>query len=203
MFVYHLRHEDLQAARTAAHQLLEYSPADAWTYRELANIDTQLGRLDDALAEAEQARQLQPNSPESYCVLGFVHATSGRRDEARQACREAIRRSVDNEYAMGLLMACCESAESQREELAFVATELAIQVILGDGLLAFRRHANGVLDPVKLLEVLEEGKKVRPDLFQTWSALMWQLAEMGRLEEATQVAEEATPPLPDGAIHLV
>ena len=117
MFVYHLRHEDLQAARIAAHQLLEYSPADAWTYRELANIDTQLGRLDDALAEAEQARQLQPNSPESYCLLGYVHATSGRRDEARQACREALRRSVDNEYAMGLLMACCESAESQREAL--------------------------------------------------------------------------------------
>ena len=42
------RHEDLQAARHAALQLLEYSPADAWTYRELANIDTQLGRLDDA-----------------------------------------------------------------------------------------------------------------------------------------------------------
>jgi len=63
-------------------------------------------------------------------------------------------------------MACCESAEARREALAFVATELAVQVILGDGLLAFRRHASGVLDPAKLLEVLEEGKKVRPDLCQ-------------------------------------
>ena len=66
----------------------------------------------------------------------------------------------------------------------------------GDGLLAFRRHANGVLDPAKLLEVLQEGKEVRPDLYQTWSALMWQLADMGRVDEAVLVAEEASRRFP-------
>ena len=83
-----------------------------------------------------------------------------------------------------------------REELAFVATQLAIQVILGDGLLAFRRHANGVLDPARLLEVLEAGKAVRPDLARPGPPRCGSLPIWAGVEEAIAVAEEATRRFP-------
>ena len=92
MYVYHLRHDDLRAARLAAQQLLEHSPADAWTYRELANIDTQLGQLDDALAEAEQAGSC------SRTVRNRIRCSAScmpRRAGVTRRARRVGRRSAD------------------------------------------------------------------------------------------------------------
>ena len=52
----------------------------------------------------------------------------------------------------------------------------------GGGL--FRDVAYRVLDPEDLLARLREAQAARPDLWHAWSALIQQLADMQRLDEA-------------------
>jgi tetratricopeptide (TPR) repeat protein len=77
-----------------------------------------------------------------------------------------------------------------------VQQQLVKQTIFGDGLLAYRSHAREVLDAEELLTSLREALEARPDLWHAWSAVIAQLSEMGRLEEAERVANEAAERFP-------
>jgi hypothetical protein len=87
--------------------------------------------------------------------------------------------------------------------------ELERQVIYGDGLLAFREHAQHTLEPEDLLAALRRALEARPDLWHAWSAVTRQLLDMSRhsgeglelwqaawSEEALELARQATARFP-------
>ena len=70
------------------------------------------------------------------------------------------------------------------------------QMLLGDGLLAYRAWAYPVLDPEELLMTLREAHAERPDLWHAWSALAQQLSDMGHHDEALGILQEAVERFP-------
>jgi cellulose synthase operon protein C len=191
-----LRAEGAAAQEPALRHLLEIHPADAWARRELALALAAQGRFDEAFAELETAAALDPTFPACHTVRGRVCSLAGRREESRAAYREAIRLSVDSEPAIAALVGEAQTQAERREALALVEQELVRQVVFGGGLLAYRDFARYTLDPEELLASLRRGLEARPDLWQAWSAVINQLAEASKLDEALDLARQATTRFP-------
>ncbi len=191
-----LREADPAEMEAALRHLLVVNPADAWARRELALFLSRQGRHEEAVRESEEGERLEPTSPAAGWTKARVLGRAGRPAEAREACRTSIRLSVDFEPAIGELMSLCPSAAERRRELGFLHAELARQVIFGDGLLMYRTVARDTLEPAELLAALREGHAARPDLWQAWSALTQQCAELDRLDEALELAAGAVERFP-------
>jgi DNA-binding winged helix-turn-helix (wHTH) protein/TolB-like protein/Flp pilus assembly protein TadD len=107
------RREDNEQARAYYRKALERDPTFARAYAGLAKtyaMDYRLGApateaagaLDRAIELAEAARQIDPDIPQVYWALGFVHAQSRRHDQAIESLRRAIEldRSFADAYAL-------------------------------------------------------------------------------------------------------
>ena len=70
------------------------------------------------------------------------------------------------------------------------------QVNFGDGLLAYRAQASDLLDAESLLAALRTAHAARTDLWHAWSAVIQQLTNMNRLDDALQFAKDATERFP-------
>jgi tetratricopeptide (TPR) repeat protein len=196
LLVQWLQEDGPLATEPVVRHILDSHPTDAWAHRELVLILTDTGRLDEAAAELKIAEGLEPANPSYFTVLAHLGTVTGRIEEAKEAYRQAIRLSVDNSFAIAELIALCDSHAERREALAFVEQELVKQVVFGDGLLTFREQARFTLNPEELLALLQKGLSARPDLWHAWSAVIRQLADMGRLDEALDLAQQATARFP-------
>src|SRR5262249_31864186 len=184
------------ALEPAVRHLLDVHPADAWARRELALTLAQTGRFDEAFRELDLARDLEPASTSYFSVRGQVCDQAGRRAEAAAAFRAAVRLSVDNDYAIGRLLDCCDTLAARRDALHFVEAELVRQVTVGDGLLAYQYHARRAFEPDEVLALVQKALDARPDLWHAWSAVVRVLADVGRLDEADARVREATTRFP-------
>ncbi len=191
-----LRDENPAAAEPAVRRLLEIHPADAWGVRELAGLLSEQGRHDEAVLLLETARELEPASTREASVRGFVLERAGRHDEARAAYREAIRRDVDNEYAIGRLIETAAWHAQRMEALDLVLAELERQVTYGSGLLAFAQRARGTLGGDVLLATLVRAHESRPDLWHAWSAVINERLARKEHEEAERLAGAALERFP-------
>ncbi len=195
-WIYWLRDEGPAQSEMAIRRLLAIHPTDAWAHRELALVLSDQQRHAEALAQIEVARQFEPLHSSEASVRAQVLENAGRQAEANEAFREAIRRSVDNDFAISRLIAACDSPNDRRDALRFIESELARQVIFGDGLIAFARHAKRTLESDELLTALEKAWKARPDLWHAWAALIRHRIERKELEEALELANLAVARFP-------
>jgi Flp pilus assembly protein TadD len=69
----------------------------AEAHTALGNALSELGRLDEARKEHEQALEIDPNQHQAWVNLGVVHRLQGDLDEAERCYREALR--IAPEYA--------------------------------------------------------------------------------------------------------
>ena len=179
-------------AAEAAQELLRIEPSDAWAHRELAVALMRLERGEEALAAANEAAYIEPQSSFSYSIRGHIHHLRQNLAEARADFRRAVELSVDNDDAIKMLLNLARTDTERKEILAFVENELKRQVVSGDGLLAYLDSARLILAPADLLASLRQAHAERPDLWHAWSALMSQLGFIGQLDEAVTVARQAT-----------
>lgn len=191
-----LRGEPPEHVEPVIRRLIALNPANAWAVRELGLLLVHEHRLDEAEQLAREALQLDPWHTSGYVLQGEVCQARRQHEEARAAYRQAVRISVDNDYAIARLLDACHTRAQRRDELAFVRDELVRQVVYGDGLLAYREHARPVLESEELLQSLQEGLSARPDLWHAWSACVQQLVAMNRLQEAEKLARQATQRFP-------
>jgi tetratricopeptide (TPR) repeat protein len=182
-------------AEPAIRRLIEHCPEDAWARRELALHLANHGRGEEALAELEIAKKLDPESPSYLYTLGHVCTRTDRIAEARAAYEEAIHRSIDNDVAISELMNLAGD-EDKEETLQFVVDEMKSQENYGDGLLAFRDQAVNIMEPDDLLRILQTQLDDHQELWQCWSTTIQQLLICGRLEEAHELAKEAVARFP-------
>lgn len=190
-----LRDGDPGTYEQAIRSLIEINPDDAWTRRELALRLSATQRHAEAVDQADLAVRLEPSAL-SHFIRARILASAGRPSEARDACRDAIRLSVDLDSAIYDLVGSCESGRERREALEFVRQELIRQVIFGDGLLTYRQVARDTVEPEELRVQLQEALDARPDLWHAWSAVILHLTEMDRVDEALERAREATERFP-------
>jgi tetratricopeptide (TPR) repeat protein len=180
-------------------QMLTDCPADAWALRQRALVLADRKRVDEAYLAVEDAGKLEPGHPWYYGVLAQVQKRDDKPDDAIATCKEGLRRNVDQDTLVTDLVQLSRGPEEKREALAFVAEELHHQPHTGEGLVAFvaQAHQAFAADPdpedhAQLLETLEAVLDDRPDLWHAWSVVVQQMAGMNRLEEAHQLAKEAT-----------
>ncbi|MBO0800446.1 MAG: tetratricopeptide repeat protein, partial [Blastocatellia bacterium] len=188
--------DDVDEAEKILRHVIEIEPVNAWARRELAYKLAQQRRFSEALQEAALGSQLEPDNPHSFCVIGSIHAEAGDFLQAREAFREAIRLSVDSEYAINELIANSHTIDERQHSLEFIRQELIRQVTFGDGLFAYRHAARTTLSDEETLGLLRDALAARPDLWHAWSAVIHQLADMHQLDEALQLANEATGRFP-------
>ena len=176
--------------------LLALDPDDAWARRELALTLARQRRFEEAHHELDTAAAMEPHSPSTHATRGHVLLTAGSSAAAREACRAALRLSIDEQAPLNDLMAASDTIEEKCAALSFVRGELVRQVVFGDGLLAYREAAFSLLDPPELLAALREAHAARPDLWHAWSAVVYQLADMQQLDESLELARQGTERFP-------
>lgn len=180
--------------------MLAECPEDAWARRQRALILSERRRHQDALIEILQAARLEPFHPWFYGVLAEVHRRADRVEEAIAACKDGLRRDIDNEVLIQDLLELSRGRKEKEEALAFLVEELQRQPHTGDGLVAYFAAARNVFtdpdDHARLLETLESLLEQRSDLWQAWSLVVQQMITLNRLEEAHALAVEATEQFP-------
>src|SRR5690606_10118907 len=140
--------------------------------------------------------RLEPYNPSYRALRAGLYRRQNQLAEAKAELREAIRLSVDFDFAINEWMELCATRAERREALLFVRDELVRQVTFGEGLLAFREHARGVLEADELLGELQAALAARPDLWHAWSAVAMQLLHMNRLDDAMDTVRQANERFP-------
>lgn len=196
LYVEWLEDEPLEVVESALRGVLAINPADAWAWRELALKLAQGQRFLEAFDTLAKAEALAPNDLDFHTTRASLLSTSGRDVEAREALRQALRISIDSDYAIDELLGHCRNVEERRVELAFIHAELMRQVTFGDGLISYQTAARTVLASEDLLATLRFAHEQRPDLWHAWVALACQLRDMGQSEEAMHLIQAATERFP-------
>lgn len=191
-----LRSEPPQVAEKVIRSALARDSRNAWLHRELALTLANQRRFGEAGEEVDKGLQIDPHNPDSFATRGRVCELEGRIPAAAESFRAALKISIDHSFSMEGLLRSCQSFEDRKAALEFVRTELVSQVVFGDGILAFRDEGYPVLEPAELLAMLREALSARPDLWQAWVAVIAQLVDLGRLEEARRHALEAVDRFP-------
>jgi tetratricopeptide (TPR) repeat protein len=194
-----------ESAVEATEYLLKLCPHDAWAHRQLALILTDRKQYAAALSAIRTAGTLEPDHPSYFTVLAHVHRRADQIDEALEACRAGLRANVDNDLLIAELVLLSRNRAEKRAALQFVAEELHRQPHAGDGLIAYRDQmlALATEDGEEQSELIEEMDTTlervldaRPDLWQAWSLVIQQHGLTHRLEEARELAQEATERFP-------
>jgi tetratricopeptide (TPR) repeat protein len=188
----YFRDDSAPEAERLVRRLLDFNPSDPWGRRELAIHLLLQGRYDEAIAELDTAEALDPSNPFAHSLRGQVLERLGRPDEARLAYRRGLEASVDHDASFNGLMRVATTHARRLEALAFVHEQLVKQTIYGDGLLAYAATASRLLEPEEVLAKLRAAWEARPDLWHAWSAIVGQLIDMNRLDEAHEHARRET-----------
>lgn len=190
-----LREETVEAVGILNH-LLKLNPHDAWSQRELSRWLCLERKFDEALTATGNAVAIDPSDSLNYWASGVVLAELGRYEEAVKAFEKSLTISVDAEYALNSWIKICRSSEEKLSVLRFMRGELENQVSFGNGVFAYREQAKRILEPEELLDELKKIYSNNKDYWFTLSALVQQLIDMHRLDEALEFAEKATQKFP-------
>ena len=185
------------AAAVAA--LLAVQPTNVWAHRERALAHQTKGELAAALAALDEAGHLDPLAPQTHAVRGRVLLDAGELEAAGNSLRRALELHADLPEALSWLLRATPPVAGKRAALAFMHGELVRQPLAGDGVLIYRANAYALLEEPELQSQLDAILAVRPDLWQAWSAVVWQHADAGRVEAAhshARAAAERFPLLP-------
>lgn len=177
-------------------EFLKYHPNDAWALRERAMVNSGLREYDAALADANQALEIEPTHPAAMFIKGNVAEYTGDARAAKEHYRKCLEISVDYDFAMTSLVNACNSKVERIEVLNFIYAQLVKQISLGEGWLTFSKFAQSCLEPEELLSMLTKAVEDRPDLWHAWSALARHLSDMQRHDQAIKVATENTNRFP-------
>jgi Flp pilus assembly protein TadD len=143
------------------------------------------GRLEEALAEAQQAVRLAPGTTKHWNNMGVSLRDLGRLDEARQAFQEALR--LEPGYAAAWInLSDVERLLGHPAEAAQAALQ-ATRAAPGDATawhrLAQARGESG--DLAGAIESDREAVRLKPDSGSAWTSLAIAYQAAGRIEEAT------------------
>lgn len=174
---------DFHSAAAAQRRAIALDPQVSTFHERLAAALVELGQLDAALAEAEQATKLGPNDPRAHHVLGRVLLSRRQPLEAARAFRQSVRLGptdaslVDFARALGLLGHRPEAAQMYEAALKLNPASLVACRELGE--LHIMGARADLAHPV-LTRLLE----LAPDDVAGMGLMAATLSSLGRLEEA-------------------
>jgi len=90
---------DWAAAEREYRRAIELNPNDPRTRQYYAWFLSNIGRVDEAIAEGKKAQQLDPLSPEVNAIFGSVLTFVHRNEEAIEQLRRTV--ELDSSYLFG------------------------------------------------------------------------------------------------------
>lgn len=172
--------------------MLRDSPDDAWTIREAAIFKMQCHDWQEANDLLAQAIALEPQYSRNWFLLGKCQQELGRFADAKASYRKTIECSVDDTLAMKPWLDLCATPEQRREVLDFIYQELVRQTTYGDGISGYYELASGRMPFEELVDKLQGARRERGDLPQSWTCLIDVLCRLNRIDEAIEIARQAT-----------
>jgi tetratricopeptide (TPR) repeat protein len=109
------REQSWEEARRQFLHLVEQNPHDAWSHANLAKVDLELGRVDEAVEHAEASARTRGNDEQVLFTLGKVYLAAHRASEAEKTFShicEIIPTSASCPY--GLALAALERGDEPR-----------------------------------------------------------------------------------------
>jgi tetratricopeptide (TPR) repeat protein len=149
----------VEEARAAYDRAIAASPQSPFLYRELALLERKAGNLPRALEHARKARDLDPNEPRNFVLVGDIHEAEGEFEKAIEAFTFAAALEPGSDLTARI--------EALREKAAFAAmpeeyrsieaaptvTRAQLAALLGAQLDALlkraRRRATGVITDLR------------------------------------------------------
>jgi tetratricopeptide (TPR) repeat protein len=144
----------------------------------------ELGRVDDAFVLLERAVELDPENPQVYAEIGFVHGSHDDLVRARLAYETAMSLEPDNPMHLSSLaqIALLEEAFAEAQELALRALGLDPTAIGPLHQLAFAAYRLG--HPEAAIEALTRAVELHPDDQESVLRLAGTLRENQRIDQA-------------------
>jgi len=108
------------AATEAFAQRVRLIPADAGAHKDLAWTHLEQDHRDEALAEYETARRLNPKDGDAYASIGQIHMDAGRVAEAISALGRAIElmpEAHETRYAYGMALKLAGQTEAAARQM--------------------------------------------------------------------------------------
>lgn len=175
---------------------LQNHPTDAWARREYVLTLRNRQVLEEALVQAQEAVQYEPYQAASWQIQASVLESLNRTSAARDHLRHALTLNIDSAYAIRRLVFLADSMGEKQDALQFIQQELDRQSTSGPAISIYREVAFPILEMSELTENLRKYWKQRPDLWESWHTLLHQLIATGELNEAAQLAADATERFP-------
>jgi tetratricopeptide (TPR) repeat protein len=161
-----LQQKQHQLAVPILKRLLEDDPTDAGILFNLGMAESDLGKLDDAIAHLKMLVERDPKHVHGRVALGVAQARTGRLDEAVAALKQAVSISPDDPYArrnIGGLLAkqgLLEDAVTHlREAVRLLPTDQQAIYGLARTLLALARSEH----EAEIDDLLERAIAIDPD----------------------------------------
>jgi tetratricopeptide (TPR) repeat protein len=189
---------DLPRALTEIQEAVRYNVNSAALHVSLADILSQMGRTEEALAEAQNAARLDPKDPGPLWMLASIHLRSAQSRRTRQTALESVKLAVaelekmkqvapDDARAFFALGGCY--MELGQPEKAIVAYERWQDLVPeGDqGYAAIAQYYERQGNEDKAIEYLQKAIERRPDSIQSLAALAELYGKAHRDEEAIPI----------------
>ncbi len=186
-----LRMRPLEEIEPVLNRILELDPDNAWAVRELTQHLLAVGKLLQAEAMLARCAELDAEHPTTKLLQATLDSRRGDNAAARARLREILTNDITQVHAVPHLISYCETLEQRRQALEWILSELRRQPVSGDVLLVYREYAQAILPEDTILQALQEAVEQRGELWPAHQALIRQLIQMQRLDEARLAAENA------------
>ena len=97
--IYHQVYNDKNHAMEYFQKALDYKPNNVEAWTSSAQLNYEMGKLEDALVCYRHLLEYMPNNPECYCNIGYILWQLDRNDQAIDAYQIALRLAPENAIA--------------------------------------------------------------------------------------------------------
>jgi tetratricopeptide (TPR) repeat protein len=192
---------------------LSFHPDDFYSYYELGHLAMNEHQLPEALGDLTRASELNPNSDDTFLMLGDLDSQLGRTADAEVALRHAIQVCTDPSrnhyqirgahYELGLLLIHEGKTEEGKKEMQN-AEDLLLQNrkldaanLAGKSIVRFpSRKADAITDPAAAARVKQFEEQVGPviaDSFNNLGAFSAQTQDYASASDYFEHASEWNP----------
>ena len=164
--------------------------------RQLIDVRLKLGLFEQALSQAKDTCKHIVGEHINQSYLAKCYLKLGNFEEARELTKQVLSRAVDNDLAFFTLMKASISKEEKEASLAYVFSQMQVQVIFGDSAWNYWFEAKSILSQAKLKEFIDYLLNQHGHLWYTYSLAASYFKQYGDLVKAKELLLEGQSKFP-------
>ncbi|MGB0372857.1 MAG: tetratricopeptide repeat protein [Opitutales bacterium] len=166
------------------------SPNDYRAWKNLASLYSIEQNYENSVRSAKEMVRINPLNDLGYWYYANGLKEMGQFAEARNALKTSLKINIDSADNLNLLIDSCEDQETYERAFSFLESEIIKQVNKGDAILEFAKRAPRIIASDDLLQKLKKVNAARPDLWQSWAALILEYQRQHNFSEFPRLMDE-------------